>query len=297
MLPYRIEPVLIASLAGAALAAAGVVYQAILRNPLADPYLLGVSSGAMLAAFLWRLPLFFATAPLLAAIGQQGFAFAGAIVAVAVVLLLGTRRGRLDPVTVLLVGVIVNAINGSIFLLLYYRYPASTAGSGGGAMSFLVGGIQTNLTSRQEITAAICCAVPWICVLAISGQLNAATLGDAEAQALGIRLHRLRWISLALASIITAAAVAITGPIGFIGLIAPHMARLLLGTDQRKLLPAATALGACLLALADAASRMLDADWFINMFLPVGVLTALLGGPFFLLLLWQQRGATRSNQQ
>jgi iron complex transport system permease protein len=152
-----------------------------------------------------------------------------------------------------------------------------------------VGGIQSNLTASQECAAAVCCAVGWIILLAISGQLNTAMLGDAEAQALGIRLHRLRWTALAVASIITAAAVAITGPIGFVGLIAPHMARLLLGSDQRKLLPAATALGAALLAVADAVSRLLAGANFINTLLPVGVLTALLGGPFFLLLLWQQR--------
>jgi iron complex transport system permease protein len=288
MLPYRLEPVLIASLAGAALAAAGVVYQAILRNPLADPYLLGVSSGASLAAYVWRLPMFLAATPLLGAIGQQGFAFAGAMLAVAVVLLLGTRRGRLEPVTVLLVGVIVNAINGSIFLLLNARYPEATAGTGG-AFAFLVGGIQTNLTTSQENAAALCCAIGWIILMGLSGQLNAAMLGDAEAQALGIRLHQLRWLALGLASIVTAAAVAITGPIGFVGLIGPHMARLLLGADQRKLLPAATAMGAALLALADAASRLLAGANFINTLLPVGVLTALLGGPFFLLLLRQQR--------
>jgi iron complex transport system permease protein len=291
MLPYRIEPVLIASLAGAALASAGVVYQAILRNPLADPYLLGVSSGASLAAFLWRLPAFLAVGPMLAALGEQGFAFAGAIAAVTIVLLLGTRRGRLEPVTVLLVGVIVNAINGSIFLLINARYPDATAGSGG-AFSFLVGGIQSNLTTGQEAAAAICCALGWIVILSITGQLNAAMLGDSEAQALGVRLHRLRWTALGIASIVTAAAVAITGPIGFVGLIAPHTARLLLGTDQRKLLPAATAIGASLLALADAASRLLAADKLFNTLLPVGVLTALLGGPFFLLLLWQQRNAS-----
>src|SRR5689334_7045034 len=122
---FRREVVLLSSLIGAALAAAGVAYQAILRNPLADPYLLGVSSGAALFAYLWRLPALAAIT--LAAAGslggeaatQQTFAFAGAIISVFWVLLLASRRGRLEPVTLLLVGVIVNALNGSIFLLLY----------------------------------------------------------------------------------------------------------------------------------------------------------------------------------
>ena len=115
----RLQTVGVASLVGASLAAAGVVYQAILRNPLADPYLLGVSSGASLMAYVWGFP--FANnlfGPALVALGQQAFAFAGALIAVSVVLTLASRRGRMQPVTLLLVGVIVNAIAGSLFLLL-----------------------------------------------------------------------------------------------------------------------------------------------------------------------------------
>src|SRR4051812_20793451 len=142
-LGVRVEIVLLASLVGAALSSAGVVYQAILQNPLADPYLLGVSSGAMLFSYLWQLPT--ATAAL--ALGEQGFAFAGAITAVAVVFALASRRGRLEPITMLLVGVIVNAVNGSIFLLLntIFKDPARP----GGPIAFLVGGLQTNLTREQ----------------------------------------------------------------------------------------------------------------------------------------------------
>jgi iron complex transport system permease protein len=126
-------------------------------------------------------------------------------------------------------------------------------------------------------------------MLALSGQLNVAGLSEAEAQSLGVRIQRLRWISLILASLIAASAVAISGPIGFVGLVCPHLARLFVGNDQRKLLPLATALGAGLLALADAVSRWLAAQGRVESVLPVGVLTGLLGGPFFLLLLWQNR--------
>jgi iron complex transport system permease protein len=286
---FRREVVLLSSLVGAALAAAGVTYQAILRNPLADPYLLGVSSGAALFAYLWRLP---ALASITAALGlgaaafsQQAFAFAGALIAVFWVLMLSSRRGRLEPVTLLLVGVIVNALNGSIFLLVYSL--ASTMPSSEGALSLLVGGIQTGLTSEQKLAAAYLIAAGFVVLLAISGQLNVAGVSDAEAQSLGVRIQRLRWLALIVASLVTAAAVAISGPIGFIGLICPHLARLVVGTDQRKLLPVATALGAALLCAADAASRRLAGEG-LNL-LPVGVLTSLLGGPFFLLLLIQNR--------
>jgi iron complex transport system permease protein len=279
----RREVVLLASLVGAALAGAGVAYQAILRNPLADPYLLGVSSGAMLFAYLWQFPVM---TPWLAA-GEQAFAFVGALVAVSVVLVLASRRGRLEPVTLLLVGVIVNAVNGSIFLLLnaIIKDPATP----GGPLTFLVGGLQSNLRAAQVVSAAVIIGLGWVVLLYISGELNVGMLSESEAQALGVRIHRLRWIALIVASLMTASAVAISGPIGFIGLVCPHLARLVVGNDQRRLLPVATAIGACLLALADAASRWLSRPEAAGTALPVGVLTALFGGPFFLLLLWQNR--------
>jgi iron complex transport system permease protein len=281
--PFRREPVLLASLIGAALAAAGVAYQAILRNPLADPYLLGVSSGAMLFAYLWQFPVM---TPWLA-IGEQGFAFAGALIAVGIVFTLASRRGRLEPVTLLLVGVIVNAINGAAFLLVnaLIKEPATP----GGPLTFLVGGLQTNLRPEQEIVAAVIVGIGWIVLMVLTGELNVGMLSEGEAEALGVRIHRLRWIALVVASLVTAAAVAISGPIGFVGLVCPHLARLIVGNDQRKLLPLATALGASLLVVADACSRVLSRPSAAGTALPVGVLTGLLGGPFFLLLLWQNR--------
>jgi iron complex transport system permease protein len=270
----------------------GVAYQAVLRNPLADPYLLGVSSGATLASYLWQFRLgsilgatLLQTAAL--SLGQQGFAFAGALASVAVVFSLSTRAGRLDPITLLLVGVIVNAINGSLFLLLNALtrdLPAS-----GSAFAFLIGGLQTNLTSAQVTTASIILLAGFVLLLYLSPHLNVATTSDAEATSLGTRVHLLRWTALLVASLVTASAVSLSGPIGFVGLVSPHLARLLVGNDHRKLLPLATALGASLLAVADAATRLLAQDALAQTLLPVGVLTGLLGGPFFLLLLYQSR--------
>jgi iron complex transport system permease protein len=290
---FRLEMVLLASLVGAALSAAGVAYQSILRNPLAEPYLLGVSSGASLAAYLWRFPaigaaLIATLGPAAGAISQQAFAFAGALAAVFVVFALASRRGRVEPVTLLLVGVIVNSINGSIYLLINALSKDMTGGSGG-EIAFLVGVIQTNLEKSQVVAAAIVVGAGWLVLSYLSGQLNAAVLSEAEAEALGVRIHRLRWGALIVASLMTASAVAVSGPIGFVGLVAPHVARLLVGHDQRKLLPVATALGAGLLALADAASRLLAMNALWRTVLPVGILTGLLGGPFFLFLLWQSR--------
>ena len=285
----RLGPVLLASLVGAALASAGAVYQAVLRNPLADPYLLGASSGATLGTFLWALPLAGA-APLVGTLSQQAFAWAGAVLAVAAVLGVAQRRGRLEPVTLLLVGVIVNAINGSLFLLLFHlNLRRDMTESNGGAFRLLVGGLQTSLTTAQVTAAAASIGAGWLALLWASGQLNVAGLGEAEAQALGVRVHRLRWLGMTVASLVTASAVSVSGPIGFVGLVCPHLARLLVGSDQRKLLPLSTALGAGLLAVADTASRGLIPGRLLGTQLPVGVLTGLLGGPFFLLLLWQTR--------
>jgi iron complex transport system permease protein len=123
----------------------------------------------------------------------------------------------------------------------------------------------------------------------VSGELNVAGLSESEAGSLGVRIHRLRWIGLIVASLITAAAVAVSGPIGFIGLVCPHLARLIVGNDQRRLFPLATAMGASLLCIADAVTRLLARESAVNTALPVGVLTGLLGGPFFLILLLQSR--------
>jgi iron complex transport system permease protein len=292
VLSIRLDNVLLASLVGAALAAAGVVYQSILRNPLADPYLLGVSTGATLFAFLWQFPA--ATAWLAALggekqfLGQQAMAFIGAVITVAVVFALASGRGgRIEPVTLLLVGVIVNAVNGAIFLLLnaLVKDPATP----GGPLALLVGGIQQTLPAGAKIAATICVGVGWIAMLYIAGQLHVAGLSDAEAGSLGVRIHRLRWVALIVASLVTAAAVSVSGPIGFVGLVCPHLARLVVGNDPRRLLPLATALGAGLLAAADAASRVLTRPEAAGTALPVGVLTGLVGGPFFLVLLLRSR--------
>jgi iron complex transport system permease protein len=287
-LRFRLEVVLLASLVGAGLGAAGVVYQAILRNPLADPYLLGVSSGASLMSLLWYVgALEVWTHTSIGAAGQQISALVGAIASVALVLLISSRRGRLEPVTLILVGVIVNALNGSIYLLVYFRHPEIV--SRGGVFAFLVGGIQTLLSTQQKWLATLVVAIGWIVLAYLGGQLNVAALGEAEAEALGVRIQRLRWLGLIVASIVTAAVVAISGPIGFVGLISPHIARMIVGHDQRRLLPLATSFAAALLVAADALSRYLSQESLFHTQFPVGVLTGLMGGPFFLLLLWRSR--------
>lgn len=288
VLAIRLETVLVASLIGAALAAAGVAYQSLLNNPLADPYLLGVSSGAMLASYLWTLPALTSFAVVFAW-GQQAVAFVGAMLAVSVVLGVAGGRGRLEPVTVVLVGVIVNAVCGAAFMLVnaIVKDPARQ----GGALSFLVGGLQSNLLASQILAATAVTAIGLVILAAAAGRLNAGRLRDDEAEALGVRVNRLRWLGLTTASVMTASVVAISGPIGFVGLICPHAGRLLVGHDVRRLLPVAAALGAALLAVADAVARYVSSTAGIGTYLPVGIITSLLGGPFFLYLLLRRNAS------
>ena len=278
--------VLPASMIGAALAAAGVAYQAVLRNPLADPYLLGVSSGATLAAYVWRLPLA-AAVPWLAGSSPHAVAMLGAAVAVGVVLIASRRHGRVDPVTAVLSGVIVNALCGSLFMLLNAVY--RDAPGGGGMLTFLVGDLQPSVSTRDLGISAGIVAAGVACLVPLAARLNVVRLGEDEAASLGVNVHRVRWLALAVASLMTAAAVAISGPIGFVGLVCPHIARFFVGNDNRRLIVVATGVGACLLALADLLTRHLLADDRLGVLVPVGVITSLAGAPFFLFLLLRGR--------
>src|SRR6202035_1790711 len=143
------------------------VYQAILRNPLADPYLLGVSSGASLVSLLWYVGILSTRTALVIETGQQDIAFDGALAGVALVFLVATRRARIDPVTLILAGVIVNAVNGALYLLVFFTHPEIVAR--GGAVTFLVGGIQTNLARQQEWAAATAAGLGWLVLAYLSG--------------------------------------------------------------------------------------------------------------------------------
>jgi iron complex transport system permease protein len=281
------DSVLPASLIGAGLAVAGVIYQALLRNPLADPYLLGVASGATLGKMLWTLPGF-AAVPWLAATGQQTAAFVAALATIALVFALASRRGRLEPTTLLLTGVVVSALIGAVLLLLV-ALSRVISGAAFDLETVLMGGVPTNLTRTQLWVATVTILGGTGLAQLLAARLGVSSLSDGEAAALGLRLQRTRWVALGLASLITAAAVAMSGPIGFVGLVCPHLARLIVGGDPRKAVVVSASLGASLLAVADAASRLLSNERLLSTLLPTGVLTAMLGGPFFLVLLWRQR--------
>jgi iron complex transport system permease protein len=282
---WRIRVLSLASAAvvGAALAVAGAALQGLLRNVLAEPYVLGVSSGAavgvllgMAASSWWLLPRW-ASTPILA--------FVGALATCVLVYAVAQRRGRLDPYTLILAGVVVNAFNGAILLGIHlYLDPNRIAMFTRWAM----GQIPDAANETLLIVCAALVAAGWLGVLARSAALNALGLGDAVALSAGVSVHRLRVEIFAIAGLMTAAAVALAGPIGFVGLIVPHICRSLLGPDHRRLTVVSGFAGAIFLTLAHQVCIVLGPLMNLGR-VPVGILTALCGGPFFIYLL-RKRG-------
>jgi iron complex transport system permease protein len=272
----RLPRVFLAALVGAALSGAGVVFQAVLRNPLADPYILGVSGGAALGAVLFTALL--GSAALGSALGRPGAAFAGAL-ATLFFLSLARVGGRTEPTVLLLVGVVLNAFYSAVILFLL---TAGDASRFRGALFYLVGSMASASSLSWPVlgSIAVFAAAGLAFLLVISHRLNLLAFGEEVAGHLGVDAEKTVWVAVAGASLITAAAVAFTGLVGFVGLIVPHLVRTLAGPDHRLLLPASALGGAAFLVLADTVARTVVAPGEM----PVGVVTALVGGPFFLFL-------------
>ena len=282
LLDVRLPRVLLGALVGAALASAGVAFQAVLRNPLADPFLLGISGGALLGRVLWAS--LGASDPLDPGLGAPLAAFAGAIGTLAVLFGLTRAGGRTRSVTLLLVGVVLNAFFSAVVLFLLTAGDTSRTRD---LFFLLVGTLPSPAWGVLAMVATL--VLLSVLVLALGAhRLNLLSLGDETAAHLGVQVERATWATIAVASLATAAAVAFAGIIGFVGLVVPHGLRLAFGPDHRRLVPGAALAGAAFLVLADAGARTL----LQPVQLPVGVLTAGIGGPFFLVLLWRRlRGA------
>ncbi len=277
----RIVRLAAAALVGAGLAAAGLALQGLLRNPLAEPYILGVSSGAGIGVLLGTSVGAFlgisawATTPVMAMLG--------AVLTAGVVYGIAQRRGRLDPYVLLLAGVIVNVFNGAVImaLLQFIKQEELFRFVGWG-----MGQIPEWLWHRP-VLLAICggmIVAGWLALFLRAAAMNMLSLGDDVASTSGVGVHSLRIETFIIVALMTAASVAIAGPIGFVGLIVPHICRLLLGPDHRRLAIVTGFGGAIFLMLADTLCRLMGA-WFSLGELPVGVITALCGGPFFIFLL------------
>ncbi len=282
-LHIRLARILLAGLVGLGLALAGAAFQGILLNPLADPFTLGVASGAAFGASL-ALSLGVGTV-LWGSLGLVPFsAFVGAVAALALVLGLGAMAGGFQHGTLILAGVIVSAFLSSLISLMKFLFADSLS-----AIVFWIMGSFSARTWDHLLFAFPYVLVGGMLLIFYARELNLLALGDAPAQQLGLAVRRVRLILLLAASLITAGAVAVSGIIGFVGLIVPHLVRLLVGPDHRRLLPAAGLTGASLLIAADTLARGLLP---YGQEIPVGIITALLGGPFFCYLLKATKGQT-----
>jgi iron complex transport system permease protein len=269
---FRTPRVLLAALAGGGLSVAGLCLQTLVRNPLADPYVFGVSAGASFGAVLAMT-----MGGAVAAIGVAGAAFAGAVASLVVVFALAQRGGRLLGNSLVLAGVAVAYLGTALTGYVQLRAdPAELRG----VMFWLLGSV-AGASWADLAVPVVAIAVTAVVLSTRARPMNALASGDDTAAGLGVGVDRLRILLLVAASLLTAAVVSVAGGIGFVGLVVPHAVRLVVGPDHRKVLPVSLLAGAVFLVLVDLVTRTLDPP---NE-LPIGIVTAALGAPFFLVLL------------
>nr|WP_320160370.1 iron ABC transporter permease [uncultured Methanoregula sp.] len=268
----RFPRVLAAFFLGASLAVAGAAMQALFRNPMADPYILGTSSGGALGASLAIVFLGGFFVPI--------FAWIGAVAAILIVWSIAGRQGIISVETLLLTGIAV-----SFFFSALVSFLIAVAGQNVHQILFWLMGGFWNASPSDAILSA-CILIPAGLLLFFMGRdLNALSLGEETAAHLGIDAARVRWVVLGGSTLLVAGAVSIAGSIGFVGLVIPHVARMLFGPDNRIVIPASILAGGILLVLSDAIARTFFSD------LPVGIITAFVGAPFFIWLIYQKGSA------
>ena len=277
----RAPRVLLGMLVGAALALSGVGMQAFTKNPLADPYVLGISSGASLGAVLAMLVgIWLPTGKLTVSAG----AFGGALLSILLVCVLSRSGGPVTPVRLILVGVAASALFGAATNYLVYTAPNDAAIRE--ATFWMLGGLGS--ADWTDIPPLALLLLPCsLGMLALSKPLNAMMMGDSSAVTLGVDLNRVRRLLILMTALLTAAAVSVSGCIGFVGLVIPHMVRSVVGPDHRRLIPLAALVGSIFMIWVDVGARMLHPPAEI----PVGILTAFLGAPLFLWMIRARRYA------
>ncbi len=277
ILKLRLGSVLLAAVAGAGLSVAGAVLQGVLRNPLADPYVLGMSGGAGLGYGL----VVISGAVWLGSWVLPAGAFAGALATMVLVYLLA-KTGRTIPVTTLLLaGVIMGAMTGA---MLMFIVSIGSYEQMHDLLWWMLGNVQVT-DWKLPLLVGVATAVGVVLAWVFSRELNVMVLGEEEASFLGVRVELAKKLFFVVASLMTGAVVSVCGLIGFVGLIVPHAVRLAIGPDNRKLIPASAVVGAGFLILANTFAQVIIAPRV----LPIGVVTAFLGGPFFIYLLRRRR--------
>ena len=265
----RMPRTIVGALVGINLSLSGAILQAIMRNPLADPHIIGISSGAGLAGVV--IMILFPTLEYLI----TPVAFVGAMLAAICIYILAWKNG-IKPVRIILAGVAVSAFlsAGISGLMIFYSDRVH------GALMWMVGGLAARSWPHVSIILPYA-AIGLVLALASASYLNILQLGDEMARGLGVNVEVTRIVMTAIAALLAASAVSVVGLLGFVGLVVPHAARLLIGSDYRFLLPAAALLGVAIVTLSDTFARVI----FAPIELPVGIIMAFLGAPFFLFLL------------
>jgi iron complex transport system permease protein len=264
----RMPRIVLGAVVGAALGVSGAVMQGFFRNPMADPSIIGVSSGGAVGAVAAI------TAPALVPMGVQPAAFTGALVAAFLVYIVATENGRTPVATLLLAGVAIQTFLGALTSFLIVNSGRSIRD----AMYWLMGSLHASRWHEVEVTIPVVVAGTAV-LLAYARDMNVMLTGEEDAHTLGVEVERTKRVLLAIASVVTAAAVSFVGVIGFVGLIVPHAMRLVVGPDHRVLLPTSALIGGAFLVTADTIARSGAST------LPVGIVTAFVGAPFFLYLL------------
>ena len=280
----RLPRILLAIIVGASLSVAGTSFQALLRNPLADPYVLGVSSGASVGAILALIATpYLALPPAVSALLTPMGAFLGAAATIAAVYFLGRREGQIDSTTLLLGGVITASFLNAIIMFLLSTV---TSGNTRGMAFWLMGDLSTSYQKSVFWFLGIGFFVATGAIYTTATDLNLLLAGEKEAMHLGVDVPRVRLVVYIAASFLTGLAVSVSGSIAYVGLIVPHIMRLIFGSDHRTLLPTAALGGAIALVFADTLARTVVAPTE----LAVGAVTAVVGAPLFIYLL--RRGAS-----
>lgn len=278
LMELRLPRMMVAIMVGGALAAAGVGFQGLFRNPLAEPYIIGASSGASLGVAI--VVVMGLHASLFSVGATTMFAMAGAIAVVLLVLAIGSLARLQSTMSLLLAGVVISSMVNAIVSALMFLFDQKVAV----IFSWLMGSMANSHWGTATVSMLVGgCGI--VMVAALARPLDAFSLGDSASQSLGLDLKTFRWLIIGAASLATAGAVAASGVVGFVGLISPHISRMFVGSRHSVLIPMSVCIGASLMLIADAIARTVIAP----VELPVGIVTAILGCPFFLWLLLTDR--------
>jgi iron complex transport system permease protein len=279
ILSIRTPRIMLALLVGAALSCAGTIFQALLKNPLADPYVLGVSSGSAVGACIAIMLGLYTT--FLGMLAVPALAFLGALITIFAVYFIARDGMKINVYTMLLAGVICGTFFSAIIMFII---SISESDSLKGIMFWLMGYLGGGDPSAIKV-ALVIIAIGIVIAYLFSSELNLMTFGEESAASMGVNIERVKIILFVTASLITATSVSISGLIGFVGLIVPHIARMIYGPNHKFMLPASVIIGSAFLVIADTLARSIIAPYE----LPVGVVTAFCGAPFFVYLLKKRK--------